>query len=73
MAKQTTYNVGIYVRLSQEDERAGESLLLRQAYENHRKYGGFLFCTRFLHDCSYILNKKTAASDHSETAEILPI
>lgn len=26
MAKQTTYNVGIYVRLSQEDERAGESL-----------------------------------------------
>lgn len=37
--------------------RGFESLLLRQAYENHRKYGGFLFCTRFLHDCSYILNK----------------
>lgn len=29
MAKQTTYNVGIYVRLSQEDERAGESFRLK--------------------------------------------
>lgn len=26
MAKQTIYNAGIYVRLSQEDMRAGESL-----------------------------------------------
>ena len=26
MSKQTIYNVGIYVRLSQEDMRAGESL-----------------------------------------------
>ena len=26
MAKQTTYNAGIYVRLSKDDERAGESL-----------------------------------------------
>ncbi len=26
MPKQTTYNVGIYVRLFQEDERTGESL-----------------------------------------------
>ncbi len=26
MSKQTTYNVGIYVRLSKDDERAGESL-----------------------------------------------
>ena len=26
MPKQTNYNVGIYVRLSQEDMRAGESL-----------------------------------------------
>ena len=33
MAKQTTYNVGIYVRLSQEDERAGESLSI----ENQKK------------------------------------
>jgi len=33
MPKQTTYNVGIYVRLSQEDERAGESLSI----ENQKK------------------------------------
>ena len=33
MAKQTTYNVGIYVRLSQEDERAGESISI----ENQKK------------------------------------
>lgn len=33
MAKQTTYDVGIYVRLSQEDERAGESLSI----ENQKK------------------------------------
>ncbi len=26
MTKQLNYNVGIYVRLSQEDERAGESI-----------------------------------------------
>ena len=26
MSKQTIYNVGIYVRLSKDDERAGESL-----------------------------------------------
>lgn len=26
MTKQSHYNVGIYVRLSQEDERAGESI-----------------------------------------------
>lgn len=26
MTKQSNYNAGIYVRLSQEDERAGESL-----------------------------------------------
>ncbi len=28
MTKQSNYNAGIYVRLSQEDERAGESLLI---------------------------------------------
>lgn len=33
MPKQTDYNVGIYVRLSQEDERAGESLSI----ENQKK------------------------------------
>jgi DNA invertase Pin-like site-specific DNA recombinase len=33
MTKQSNYNVGIYVRLSQEDERAGESLSI----ENQKK------------------------------------
>ncbi len=33
MAKQTIYNAGIYVRLSQEDMRAGESLSI----ENQKK------------------------------------
>ena len=33
MTKQSHYNVGIYVRLSQEDERAGESLSI----ENQKK------------------------------------
>ena len=33
MAKQSHYNVGIYVRLSQEDERAGESISI----ENQKK------------------------------------
>ena len=37
--------------------RGFESLLLRQTNKNHRKYGGFLLYTRFLHDCSHILNK----------------
>ena len=32
MAKQTEYNVGIYLRLSKDDERAGESLSI----ENQR-------------------------------------
>ena len=33
MTKQSHYNVGIYVRLSQEDERAGESISI----ENQKK------------------------------------
>ena len=52
MAKQTTYNVGIYVRLSQEDERAGESLsienqkkMLMESYRDMR--GRWLFGNKF--------------------------
>ena len=33
LPKQTTYNVGIYLRLSRDDERAGESLSI----ENQRR------------------------------------
>ena len=39
MAKQTTYNVGIYVRLSQEDERAGESLSIENQKKMLTEYG----------------------------------
>ena len=38
MAKQTIYNAGIYVRLSQEDMRAGESLSIEHQKEILTKY-----------------------------------
>ena len=41
MAKQTEYNVGIYLRLSKDDERAGESLSI----ENQR-----CILTKFVHE-----------------------
>lgn len=34
MTKQSHYNVGIYVRLSQEDERAGESISIENQKKN---------------------------------------
>ncbi len=37
MAKQTIYNAGIYVRLSQEDMRAGESLSIDLSSPNMLK------------------------------------
>lgn len=36
MAKQTIYNAGIYVRLSQEDMRAGESLSIENQKQRTR-------------------------------------
>lgn len=33
MAKQSNYNVGIYVRLSKDDERSGESLSIKNQKE----------------------------------------
>ena len=52
MAKQTTYNVGIYVRLSQEDERAGESLSIENQKKMLTEYdrdmrGRWLFGNKF--------------------------
>ena len=41
MQKQTNYNAGIYVRLSQEDMRAGESLSI----ENQK-----LILTKYVHE-----------------------
>ena len=45
MTKQSSYNVGIYVRLSQEDERSGESLSIenqkKMLTEYVRKQGGW--------------------------------
>ena len=38
MTKQTIYNAGIYVRLSQEDMRAGESLSIEHQKEILTKY-----------------------------------
>ena len=46
MAKQTIYNAGIYVRLSQEDMRAGESLSI----ENQKK-----ILTKYVKDQGWIL------------------
>ena len=37
MTRQSTYNVGIYVRLSQEDMREGESTQIN--FQNLDKYG----------------------------------
>lgn len=34
-----------------------ETLHLRQTNKNHRKYGGFLLYTRFLHDCVQYLHR----------------
>ncbi len=51
MAKQTSYNAGIYVRLSQEDMRAGESLSI----ENQK-----LILTKYVREQGWNLVADTA-------------
>ena len=58
MAKQTEHNVGIYMRLSQEDMREGESLSI----ENQK-----LMLTRFVHDKGWNLVSEYADDGYSGT------
>lgn len=56
MTKQSNYNVGIYVRLSQEDERAGESLSIENQVVICK--GGILPPNTY-YDCgSFVVNRK---------------
>ena len=53
LPKQTTYNVGIYLRLSRDDERAGESLSIenqRRVLTNYVKEQGWTIYDEYVDD-----------------------
>ncbi len=53
LPKQTNYNVGIYLRLSKDDERAGESLSIENQRRIRVKYveeQGWTLCDTYVDD-----------------------
>ena len=65
MPKQTDYNVGIYVRLSKDDERLGESVSI----ENQVVICKGWFLPSNTYDCgSFVVNRKAVIGKENITA-----
>ena len=65
MPKQTNYNVGIYVRLSKDDERLGESVSI----ENQVVICKGWFLPSNTYDCgSFVVNRKAVIGKENITA-----